>query len=210
MTGTVAPKDLTGILFGTGGAGIFQWLTGFRAETLPSSSRKVGDDLELSQVLAREAPSLSKTVGCRRRKSVLAPFWVGIGPEIPVMVPSAARPRVWVFENLADDQVELLEPGRSPSSRRRRPRQTTDNKANKAPSTSPGKNPTATAAAGNRGQTEFSSAAPESFDPRPVGVDGDVEVGEVGEVEEDDTDEELVLVELVALSSMHSESPSQE
>lgn len=113
VTGTVLPRGLAGILFGTGGVGIFQWFTGFRGDLFSLSSPKVGEDLELNQVLARLAPSLSMAEGCLRRKSVLAPFCIGIGSEMPVMVPSAVRPRLYEFEYLVEAQEEPFDPGRS-------------------------------------------------------------------------------------------------
>jgi hypothetical protein len=112
VTGTVLPKLLRGMLFGTGGVGIFQWLTGLRGDTLPSPSPNVGD-LELNQLLARFALFLSITVGCRRRKSVLTPWGWGIGSDMPGIFLFAVCPRLFELEYFIDDQLESFEVGRS-------------------------------------------------------------------------------------------------
>jgi hypothetical protein len=85
-----------GMLFSAGGVGIFQWLTGLREGLwlFSFSSRNFGEDLEPNQVEARWAPFRSMELGSRRRKSVRAPPCMGIGPEMPVMAPSAVRPRL--------------------------------------------------------------------------------------------------------------------
>lgn len=94
VTGTILPIFVSGMLLGTGGVGIFQWLIGFSGEVLSLPWPNVGDDLELNQLLARVAPVRSIMLGCRRRKSVLTPCEMGIGSDIPVMVPVAVRPRL--------------------------------------------------------------------------------------------------------------------
>jgi hypothetical protein len=107
----VLPKVVRGMLLGTGGVGIFQWLTGLRGDTFSLPSPNVGD-LELNQLLARVALFLSITDGCRRRKSVRAPWDMGIGSDMPVMVPVGVRPRVFELGYLIDDQLEPFEEGR--------------------------------------------------------------------------------------------------
>jgi hypothetical protein len=64
--------------------------------------------LELNQLLALQAPFRNIMLGCRRRKSVLTPWAVGMGSDMPVIAPSAVRPR-YEFEYLIDDQLEPFE-----------------------------------------------------------------------------------------------------
>jgi hypothetical protein len=110
VTGTDLPRLVRGMLLGFGAVGIFQWFTGLSGETLSFSRPKVGEGLVLNQLFARDAPVLSMTLGGRRRKSVLAPPSVmGIGSEMPVMVPFAVRPRVNEFECFIEDQLEPFE-----------------------------------------------------------------------------------------------------
>ena len=110
VMGKVFPKLVRGTLLGLGAVGIFQWFTGLSGEILSFSRPKVGEVLELNQLFALDAPVLNMTLGGLRRKSVLAPPWViGMGPEIPVMVPSAVRPRVNEFEYFIEDQLEPFE-----------------------------------------------------------------------------------------------------
>jgi hypothetical protein len=199
VTGTVLPKLLRGMLFGTGGVGIFQWLTGFRGEPLSFPSPNVGD-LELNQLLARLALFFSITVGCRRRKSVLTPWACGIGSDMPGMVLFAVCPRLFELGYLIDDQPEPFEVGRS-SRGWRRPRQTTAITAIRAPASIPGKNPTATAPPGKRGHRGVLAAAAGVVESIPLG--GVEDAVALFEVDEADGDLELPPVELVALSITH-------
>ena len=109
VTGTVFPRLVRGTFVGAGGVGIFQWLVGLSGEILSLPLPNVGDDLELNQLLALLAPFLSITLGCRRRKSVLTPWDMGIGSDMPVMVPSAVRPRLHELEYFIEDQLEPFE-----------------------------------------------------------------------------------------------------
>lgn len=205
VTGTVLPSVARGMLSGTGGVGIFQWLTGLSDEAFFSSpSPNVGEDLEPNQLLALCAPLRSIALGCRRRKSVLGTCEMGIGSEMPVMPPCAPRPRLCELECLIDDQPDPFECGRS-SRVLCRPRQMTAMSAVRAPASMPGKNPTATAAPGKRGQRGVA--------PAGAGIDGSMPAGAVVdmvEVDEAEGDAELPPVELVALLITHCELLSQE
>ncbi len=206
VTGTVFPKIVIGMLLGTGGVGIFQWFIGLSGDTFSLRGLNVGDDLELNQLFALEAPFLIITLGCRRRKSVLTPCDIGIGSDMPVIVPVPVRPRLYEFEYLSEDQLESFEWGRS-SFERRRPRNITAMTAIKAPTNMPGKNPTATAPPGNRGHSGVLSAAAGLVESIPAA--GVAEVAEPVDVDEADGDPEALPVELVALSITHCELLSQ-
>lgn len=107
---------------------------------------------------------------------------------------------------MIEDQLEPLEWGRS-SLVRWRPKQITTSRATRAPASIPGKNPTATAAPGKGGHKGVLPAGAGVVESMPTGEV--VEAAWVVDVDEV-VEEEVLPVELVAVSITHCELPSQE